>query len=57
MPVEDHFRNKVMDMVANMSARAPKPVATPKKILMRKESSQGVHAMTSCTDREEFISI
>jgi hypothetical protein len=40
MPVEDHFRNILMAMVANMSAKAPKPVATPKKILIRKISGQ-----------------
>jgi hypothetical protein len=57
MPVEDHFRNMLMAMVANMSAKAPNPVATPKKTLMRKKSDQKVRVMTGCTDREEFISI
>jgi hypothetical protein len=36
MPVEDHFRNVLMAMVAKMSVKAPKPFANPKKVL-RKE--------------------
>jgi hypothetical protein len=32
MPVEDHFRNMVMAIVASISVKAPKPFAIPKKI-------------------------
>ena len=37
MPVEDHFRNMVMAMVANISVKAPKPFASQKKIFDEEE--------------------
>jgi hypothetical protein len=57
MPVEDHFRNMVMAMVANMSVKAPKPFASPKKIFDEEAVRPEMHVMTGCTDREEIVSI
>ena len=37
MPVEDHFRNMVMAMVASISVKAPNPFAIPKKIFDEEE--------------------
>jgi hypothetical protein len=56
MPVEDHFKNVVMAMVAKMSVKAPKPFANPKKVLKRNDWA-GVHNLTDSTDREEMVSI